>query len=46
MLYIRETGRRLGDHFREHLRDVKNNKKIYLIRKLSTLTCPVTPQTT
>ena len=25
MLYIGETGRRLGDRFREHLRDVKNN---------------------
>ena len=27
MLYIGETGRRLGDRFREHLRDVKNNDK-------------------
>ena len=25
MLYIGETGRRLGDRFREHLRDAKNN---------------------
>ena len=26
-LYIGETGRRLGDLFREHLRDVKRNDK-------------------
>ena len=26
-LYIAETGRRLGDRFREHLRDVKKNDK-------------------
>ena len=27
ILYIRETGRRLGDRFHEHLVGVKNNKK-------------------
>ena len=27
MPYIRETGRRLGDRFRKHLQDIKNNKK-------------------
>ena len=27
MLYIGETVRRLGDRFREHLRDVKNDDK-------------------
>ena len=26
-LYIGETGRRLGDRFREHLRDVEKNDK-------------------
>ena len=26
-LYIGETGRRLGDRFREHLRDVERNEK-------------------
>ena len=26
-LYIGETGRRLGDRFREHLRDVERNDK-------------------
>ena len=26
-IYIGETGRRLGDPFREHLRDVENNDK-------------------
>ena len=26
MLYIRETSRRVGDRFREHLQDIKNNK--------------------
>ena len=26
-LYIGETGRRLGDQFREHLRDVEKNDK-------------------
>ena len=26
-LYIRETGRRLGDRFREHLLDIRNNSK-------------------
>ena len=27
MIYIGETGRRLGDRFREHLRDVETNDK-------------------
>ena len=27
-MYIGETGRRLGDRFREHLRDVERNDKV------------------
>ena len=29
-LYIGETGRRLGDRFREHLRDVEKNDKLHV----------------
>ena len=40
-LYIGETGRRLGDRFREHLRDVEKTIKTLLNRSLDTLICRI-----
>ena len=40
-LYIGETGRRLGDRFREHLRDVEKEDKTHLNRSPDTLICPI-----
>ena len=40
-LVFGETGRRLGDHFREHLRDVEKDDRTYLNRSLDTLICRI-----
>ena len=40
-LYIGETGRRLGDRFREQLREAEKDDKTHLNRSLDTLICPI-----
>ena len=45
-LYIGETGRRLGDRFREHLRDVEKNDKDASKPVARILICLTTPKNT
>ena len=39
--FVGKTGRRLGDRFREHLRDVEKDDKTHLSRSLDTLICRI-----